>query len=140
MSLEDNKNVVRLYQEACNRDDLNALDDLVAPDLVTHSQAPGLPQGLEGGKRAHRATVAAFPDLHYEIEELVAEGDTVVERFTITGTHRGAFMGLPPTGRPTRFSGVSFFRLRGGKIVEHWGLQDGLALMIQLGAFTPPGM
>ena len=72
MSLEDNKNIVRLYQEACNRDDLNALDDLVAPDLVTHSQAPGLPQGLEGGKMAHRGTVAAFPDLHYEIEELIA--------------------------------------------------------------------
>jgi steroid delta-isomerase-like uncharacterized protein len=139
MSQEQNKDLVRRYQEAFNRGDLEALDELVAPDLVTNSQAPGLPQGLEGGKMAHRGTLAAFPDLHYETHELIAEGDTVVQRFTITGTHRGPFMGLPATGRPIRFSGVSFFRVRGGKIVEHWGIQDQFTLMIQLGLFTPPG-
>ena len=139
MSIEANKDVVRRYQEAYNRSDLEALDALVDPHLVTHSLMPGLPPGLEGGKRAHQMTVASFPDLHYHIDELVAEGETVVERFTITGTQQGDFMGLPPTGRPTRFAGVSFFRLKAGKIVEHWGLQDGLTLMVQLGVFTPPG-
>jgi steroid delta-isomerase-like uncharacterized protein len=139
MGTAENKELVLKYQEAFNRGDLDALDALVAADVVTHSQAPGLPAGLEGGKMAHRGTVAAFPDLHYHIDELLAEGETVVERFTITGTHDGPFMGLAPTGRPIRFSGVSFFRVRGGKIVEHWGLQDQFTLMIQLGLFTPPG-
>jgi steroid delta-isomerase-like uncharacterized protein len=139
MSIEGNKEVVRRYQAAYNRGDLEALDAMVDARLVTHSQAPGLPPGLEGGKQAHRMTVAAFPDLHYETDELVAEGDTVVQRFTITGTHGGEFMGLPASGRPIRFSGVSFFRLKDGKIVEHWGLQDGLTLMFQVGIFPPPG-
>ena len=139
MSIEGNKEVVRRYQAAFNRGDLEALNALVDAHLVTHSQASGLPPGLEGGKQAHRMTLAAFPDLHYETDELVAEGDTVVQRFTITGTHGGEFMGLPASGRPIRFSGVSFFLLKDGKIVEHWGLQDGLTLMIQLGIFTPPG-
>ena len=124
MSIEANKEIVRRYQEAFNRGHLEALASLVAADLVTHSQAPGLPAGLEGGKMAHRSTLAAFPDLHDEAEELVAEGDTVVQRFTITGTHRSPFLGLQPTGRPIRFSGASFFRVRGGMIVEHWGVQD----------------
>ncbi len=139
MSIETNKDVVRRYQEAYNRGDLNALDALVDPNLVSHSLIPGLPPGLEGGKQAHRMTVASFPDLHYHTDELVAEGETVAQRFTITGTQQGEFMGFPASGRPIRFVGVSFFRLRAGKIVEHWGLQDGLTLMIQLGIFTPPG-
>jgi predicted ester cyclase len=137
MTTEENKEIVRRYQEASNANDLDALDALVAPNLISHNPTPGLPPGLEGGKMAHRATLAAFPDLHYHVEDLIAEGDKVVQRFTLHCTHRGVFMGLPPTGRdhPDR---VSIFRLEGGKIVEHWAVQDGLALMIQLGLFRPP--
>jgi steroid delta-isomerase-like uncharacterized protein len=139
MTIEENKAVVLAYQEACNNDDLGALDRLVAQDVQSHNPAPGVPSGLEGGKLSHRATRAAFPDLHYHTEDLIAEGDRVVQRFTLHGTHRGAFMGLPPTGREINFNGISIFRLKDGKIVEHWAVQDSLALMIQLGLFTPPG-
>jgi steroid delta-isomerase-like uncharacterized protein len=139
MSIEANKEVVRRYQEASNANDLGALDALVARDVVSHNPTPGLPPGLEGGKLAHRATLAAFPDLHYHIEDLVAEGDRVALRFTLHCTHQGEFMGLAPTGKEITLSGISIFRLADGKIVEHWAVQDGLALMIQLGVFKPPG-
>jgi steroid delta-isomerase-like uncharacterized protein len=139
MTTEENKEIVRRYQEASNANDLDALDTLVAPNLISHNPTPGLPPGLEGGKMAHRATLAAFPDLHYHVEDLIAEGDKVVQRFTLHCTHRGVFMGLPPTGREITLTGVSIFRIENGKIVEHWAVQDGLALMVQLGLFKPPG-
>jgi predicted ester cyclase len=139
MEIERNKEIVRRYQEACNRDDLGALDELVAADVISHNATPGLPAGLEGGKMAHRATLAAFPDLHYHIEDLIAEGDRVAMRFRLHCTHKGEFMGLAPTGKEITLEGISLFRLAGGKIVEHWAVQDGLALMTQLGIFRPPG-
>ena len=139
MTIEENKEIVRRYQEACNANDLDALDGLVANDVVSHSATPGLPPGLEGGKLAHRATLAAFPDLRYHVEDLFAEGDRVAQRFTLLCTHLGEFMGLTATGKEITLSGISIFRLRDGKIVEHWAVQDGLALMIQLGLFKPPG-
>jgi predicted ester cyclase len=139
MTIEENKAVVLAYQEACNSNDLDALDRLVAQDVRSHNPAPGLPPGLEGGKISHRATRAAFPDLHYHTDDLIAEGDRVVQRFSLHGTHRGPFMGLAPTGKEIAFGGISIFRLEGGMIVEHWAVQDGLTLMVQLGLFTPPG-
>ena len=99
---------------------------MVDPNLVTQFLIPGLPPGLEGGKRAHRMTATSHLDLHDQVDELVAEGKTVVDRFTITGTQQGGFMDFPATGRPIRFAGVSLFRVRAGKIVEHWDLQDGV--------------
>jgi len=139
MTTEDNKQIVRRYQEASNANDLDALDAFVAKDLISHNATPGLPPGLEGGKMAHRATLAAFPDLHYHAEDMIAEGDKVVQRFTLHCTHKGEFMGMPPTGREITLTGISIFRLKDGKIVEHWAVQDGLALMVQLGLFKPPG-
>ena len=81
---------------------------------------------------ARRATLAAFPDLHYHVEDLI-------QRFTLHCTHKGEFMGVPPTGREITLTGISIFRLKDGKIVEHWAVQDGLALMVQIGLFHPPG-
>ncbi len=139
MDHERNREVVRQYQEASNRNDLDALDEWVAADLVSHNPTPGLPAGLEGAKMAHRAILAAFPDLHYHIEDLIAEGDRVVMRFRLHCTQRGEFMGLAPTGKEISLDGISIFRLADGKIVEHWAVQDGLSLMVQLGLFQPPG-
>ena len=139
MTIEENKEIVRRYQEAYNANDLDALDGLVAKDVISHSATPGLPPGLEGGKLAHRATLTAFPDLHYHVEDLFAEGDRVAQRFTLHCTHKGEFMGVAPTGREIKLSGISIFRLKDGVIAEHWAVQDSLALMIQLGLFKPPG-
>jgi len=134
MSPEENKAIVRRYQQAYSTNNLDDLDELVADDLITHALMPGMPPGLEGGKQIHRMTVAALPDMHVAIEDLLAEGDKVVMRFTATGTFKNEFIGLPPTGKLITFTGISIFRLAGGKIVEHWGQEDELGLMRQLGA------
>ena len=134
MSIEENKTIVRRYQKAYNTNNLDDLDELVADDLITHALMPGMPPGLEGGKQIHRMTIAAIPDLDTAIEDLIAEGDKVVMRFTATGTFKNEFIGLPPTGKLITFTGISIFRLAGGKIVEHWGQEDELGLMRQLGA------
>jgi predicted ester cyclase len=75
----------------------------------------------------------AFPDLHFEIEELIAEGDTVAGRLSMSGTHEGALMGMPPTGHSMRQDHMHFVRFRDGKAVEHWGVRDDLSMMQQLG-------
>jgi len=134
MSLEENKAVIRRYQDAHNTNNLETLDEIVAADLITHSLLPGLPPGREGGKQAHRMIVGAFPDLHTKIEDLIAEGDKVVMRFAATGTFKNEFIGLPPNGKTINFSGMVIFRLAGGKIVEHWGQADELGMMRQIGA------
>ena len=80
-----------------------------------------------------------FPDLRFTIEELVGEGDTVAGRVTMSGTHEGEFMGIPPTARSVRQDQMHFVRFRDGKAIEHWGVRDDLGMMQQLGAITPPG-
>ena len=138
MSTEENKAVIRRYREIHNSGNLDALDQIVAPDLVTHSNLPGVPPGLEGGKMGHQAFLTAFPDTQVTTDELIAEGEKVVERFTARGTHTGPFMDMPPTGKSFVVSGVSIFRVADGKIVEHWGLNDAAGLMQQLGMGPQP--
>ncbi len=139
MSAEENKTLIRRYREIHNKGNLDELDKIVAKDIVSHSALPGLPPGLEGGKMAHNVFMAAFPDTHVTTDDLVAEGDKIVERFTATGTHKGEFMGAPPTGKKFQTGGMSVYRIANGKIVEHWGLDDALGLMQQLGMVPTPG-
>jgi hypothetical protein len=75
----------------------------------------------------------AFPDLHFTIEELIAEGDTVAGRLTMNGTHDGPLMSMPPTGRPVRQDHMHFVRFRDGKAIEHWGVRDDMGMMASLG-------
>ncbi|MBK9714245.1 MAG: ester cyclase [Kouleothrix sp.] len=130
---EANKAIIRRYREAHNANDLAALDEIVATDLVSHSHLPGVPGGREGGKMVHQGSLAAFPDGQTTTDDLIAEGDRVVERFTFVGTQQGPFMGIPASGKLCRITGMSVFRLADGKIVEHWGENDGLGLLMQLG-------
>lgn len=139
MSTEDNKALVRRYREAHSTNNLAALDDIVAVDIVSHNGLPGLPPGLEGGKMAHMAFAAAFPDGRATTEDLIAEGDKVVERFTFRGTNTGPFLGMPATGKQVVSSGMSVFRIANGKIVEHWGENDALGTFQQLGLVPMPG-
>ncbi len=81
---------------------------------------------------------AAFPDLHVTAEDIIAEGDKVVVRGTISGTHKGEFMGIPATGKEGRVTGISTFRLADGKVCEGWAESDSLGLLIQLGLAKPP--
>jgi len=138
MSTEENKAIVRKYREAHNQNNLAALDSIVAQDLTSHAALPGLPPGLQGGKVAHQIFLGSFSDLQTTTEDLIAEGDMVVERYTTRGTHTGDFMGAPPTGKKFAAETMVIYRLANGKIVETWGLNDVQAVMTQLGLMPNP--
>jgi predicted SnoaL-like aldol condensation-catalyzing enzyme len=132
----DNKDVVRAVEEAWDGQNLDALDQYFAPEFDNSTSAvPGLPPGL-----AHQGAMQSFPDRKVNIEEIVGDGDTVAIRTRVTGTNDGGFplFNVPANGAKIDFPAVGIYRLRDGKIVGHWGLNDALTLMMQLGAIQPP--
>ena len=133
MSSEENKRIVRRYQEIYNENDLEALGEVLSKDLLTPKIMPGIPSGMEGAKAAHQIMLAGFPDYQTRIDDLFAEGDKVAVRITMSGTHTGLFKGIPPTGRQVSFTGIYIARIANGKIAEHWGEEDGVSLLQQLG-------
>jgi predicted ester cyclase len=136
MSIEENKKIVRRYQEIYNSNDLEALGEVVSQDLLTPKIMPGIPTGIEGAKAAHRIMLAGFPDYQTIIDDLIAEDDKVVARITMSGTNTGSFMRMPPTGKHVSFTGIYVARMANGKIVEHWGEEDGVGLLQQLGVLS----
>lgn len=136
MSIEENKAIVRRYQEIYNSNNLDALGEVLAEDLVMPKVMAGMPPGLEGAKRVHEISLRGMPDWHTQIDDLIAEGDKVVARITMTGTHTGDFWGFPATGNKVNFTGIYIVRIENGKIVEHWGEEDGVRLLQQLGAIS----
>ncbi len=139
MSAEENKAIARRAYEIFSSGNLEALEEVIAPDLVDHNAAPGQAPGIEGTRQGFGMLRAAFPDLRITPEDLIGEGDLVVARLTVTGTHQGEFQGLPPTGKQVTMSGIEIVRLAGGKAVERWGEFDTLGLLQQLGAIPAPG-
>jgi predicted ester cyclase len=139
---ELNKAIVRRYREIHNNDEMDKLEEVLAPDFVPHSTMPGMPwNGLESAKQIHLLGKASFPDMSVKTEDLIAEGDKVVERWTQTQTHTGApFMGIPPSAKPIVMTGMSIYRIANGKIVEHWGNMDFFGMMAQMGAIPTPGI
>ena len=134
MSLEENKARVRqLYEEVFNKKNLAAVDDYFAANVIDHSLPPGAPGGIEGVRLTIGMFVTAFPDLNITVEDLIAEGDRVVARWTLCGTHQGASLGMPPTGKQFTMPGISVVRLAGGKSVEQWVVHDQLGMLQQLG-------
>jgi steroid delta-isomerase-like uncharacterized protein len=136
VSIEENKRIVRRYQEIYNSNNLDALEEVVAADLITPRIMPGMAPGLQGGKQVHLTTLIGMPDWHTAINDLIAEADKVVARITMTGTHTGDFWGIPATGKRVTFTGIYIVRIAGGKIVEHWGEEDGVSLLQQLGVLS----
>ena len=133
MSIEENKNIVRRYQEIYNSNDLDRLTEVVSEDLLTPNIMPGIPAGLEGAKAAHRIMLVGFPDYQTVIEDMIAEGEKVAARIKMSGTNTGEFMGIPDTGKRVEFTGIYIARIANGKIVEHWGEEDSVSLLQQLG-------
>ena len=124
----------RYFETVWNRGDLDALDELLAPHYVNHTPSvPNPPPGAEGLKPIVRAIRQAFPDLHYDIRDVVATDDVVVLRVVMTGTHRGELFGLAPTGRRVEVNQINIERIREGRIAEHWRVTDELTMMRQLG-------
>jgi predicted ester cyclase len=101
---------------------------------VTHNPLPGQPPGREGQKQTITAVRAALPDIRSTIDDLIAEGDKVVWRWTARATHQGPLMGIPPTGKQITFGGIVIDRIASGQIVERWDQTDTLGLLQQLGA------
>jgi steroid delta-isomerase-like uncharacterized protein len=141
MSTEQNKALARqMIEEVFNRGNVSRADEFMAPDFVEREELPpGLPPGREGVKQLTAAMRNAFPDFKATIDDIVAEGDKVVLRQTWSGTHKGEFMGVPPTGKHVSFQVIDIIRFAGGKCVEHWGQMDRMGLMQQLGAIPAPG-
>jgi steroid delta-isomerase-like uncharacterized protein len=137
MSTENNKKlVVDHYEAFLHRRDDEAVRKQLAADFVDHEMPPGTAPGPESALQYRSMLLAAFPDLRVKIEDIVAEGDLVAVRAVWTGTHRGVFapMPLPPTNRTGRLSGMVFWRVRDGKIVERWATLDNAGLYRQLTA------
>ena len=142
MSEEANKALMRrMVEEILNRGNLEAADEIFAPDYVLHDPAsPEEVHGTEGFKGFVGVFHTAFPDLHVTIEDQIAEGDNkMVTRYRVSGTHLGDLMGLPPSGRRVTFAGVGVTRTSDGKVVETWEHYDALGLMRQLDVVPLPG-
>ena len=129
------KSIVRcLVEEAQGKGNLAVIDELIAEDFVDHSAFQGLPPTREGVRILFGALRAAFPDLVVDIHEQIGEGEKVVTRKTFSGTHRGDFMGVPPSGNRIAFEVIDILTVRDDKIREHRLQMDQLGLLKQLGA------
>jgi len=118
--------------------DMKIIDELVKPNFVEHSAAPGMPTGVEGLKAISNMIRGGFPDFNIIVEDQIAEGDRVVLRFTEEGTHKGQVFGIPPSGKRARWSAIHIIRVEDGKMAEHWDAIDLLGMMRQIGAIPAP--
>ncbi len=140
MSTEENKALVRrFYDEVFNKQNLAGINDFLDPHIIEHSLPPNLPGGIKGSRQLIGMYLMAFPDLHLTSEDLIAEGDKVASRLTLQGTHKGEFMGIPPTGRQVSVTGIQILRVTSGKIAENWINLDALGLLQQLGVMPSMG-
>lgn len=140
MSQEMKNRIIQFTEEIWHKGNLDALEEFLTDDYIRHTS----PGGREGGRDVvgiadARRSIAAFravlPDIQFEIDDLLAEGDKVVARWTCIGTHSSEFRGIAPTGKAVRFIGINIYRLREGKIAERWAVEDWVGLLQQLGAF-----
>ena len=129
--------VRRSIEEIQNKGDFALFDELFAEDYVDHTPQRGFSATREGTRALYRALRAAFPDLSVETHFQLADGDRVTSYKTYRGTQLGPFMGRPPSAKPMRFDSVDVMRVRGGRIVAHWGVGDLLGLVQQLGIIEP---
>ena len=135
---ERNKAVItRFVEEVQNKRDWAVYDELNDPSFVNLSAPPGIPPDREGGKVYLGGMLAAFPDAHFTIDDMIAEGDRVVTKKTFTGTHSAALGDLPATGRSVNLQFVDIMRVREGRIIEHWLSMNQLSFMQQLGVIPP---
>ncbi len=109
------------------------LDEILSPDFVDHDPAPDQGPGIDGLKSFFRTMHAAFPDLKAEVVEMTATDEHVAMRYTLSGTHKGAYMGIAPTGKSFKVAAVQLGRYENGKCVERWGSTDELGMLKQLG-------
>jgi predicted ester cyclase len=133
-STHDKQLVREFIQDLFTRGDLSAVDRYLDPAFVDHDAPfPGAPEGPEGMRLAAETFRRACPDWRSDLDQIVAEDDIVVERFTASGHRTGELMGVPPAGERLVLRGINVFRIRGDRIVERWGRLDEMGLAHQLG-------
>ncbi|MGW4911864.1 ester cyclase [Streptomyces sp. NPDC004270] len=134
----DNTATLNRFHSAVNSGDPDivskAIDEFVAPDVLFEAPVPMGATGPAALKRVWEVLLRAFPDIHVAVEETITEGDKVVSRNTVTGTHRGDYRGLPPTGKTVTYSEIFVFRFADGRIAEIRGVVDVLTMLRQLDA------
>ncbi len=133
MSKDQNIAAQQRMGEAINAGDLDALDEVMSPDVVDHDPAPDQPAGTQGFKEFFTTMRTAFPDLHVDVEHLVADDENVAFAYRITGTHQGEFQGIAPTGQRVDARGMQISRFVDGRITERWGSSDEAGIIKQLG-------
>jgi predicted ester cyclase len=132
---EQNKEICRrFFEELHNQHNVTIIDELVAPDVVSHDPFPGQLPGSEGLKNTMQMFWTGLPDLHVEIKDMLAENDRVMTRLNVKGTHTGTFLESAPTNNAVMYDEVIILRIANGKIVEHWAVADALSLMQGVGA------
>jgi predicted ester cyclase len=141
VSTEQNKALIcLLFEDGLNRNQPSVFDELIAADFVIYDAPPGMQHGPEGFRQVVAMFRTAFPDLHVTFEEDFADGDVVIHRGYVTGTHQGEFQGIPPTGKQVKMKTLDIWRVANGKAVENWVQMDMLGLMQQLGVVPLPGL
>jgi steroid delta-isomerase-like uncharacterized protein len=132
-----NKALFKRFHDAANTGDIEVIskmiDELVAPDAVIRTPLPIDATGADALKQIWAMLLRIYPDIHLTVEDLIGEGDKVVGRTTVTGTHQGEFMGVAPTGKSVTYNEMFIFRIADGKVVETWGVVDVYAQMKQIG-------
>ena len=137
---EANKAIAkRIFEEVWSQGNVAVIDELVADNAVNHSLAPGIPANREGFKMFAGMYLNAFPDMAMTIDDVIAEGEKVVVRWTAVGKHKGELMGIPATDKDVTVTGISIDRMAGGKIVESWGEFDLAGMLMQMGVAPPMG-
>lgn len=138
MSDQNKQLMRRAVEEIWNQRKFDLLHEFVASDFVIHTPHDDI-HGREGATQLYSMLYQAFPDLHFTIEDQLADGDSVVTRWTATGTHQGEFQGIPATNKQVRMTGTDIDRIANGKVAECWTTTDDLGLLHQLGVVPPPG-
>ena len=136
---EDNKAIATKFVERINKGDLSIINEIFDPAYVDHEAMPGVPPTRAGLHQGFAMILKGFPDFKITVTHLIAEGDYVLVHHLSTGTHKGEFMGMPATGKPVKYDEMHLVRFANGKVVEHWGVEDVMSMMQQLGAMPEPG-
>ncbi|MFF5262041.1 ester cyclase [Actinomadura viridis] len=135
-----NKATLQRFHDALGSGDMEVIsktiDEVIQPDVLIRTPLPVESTGARALKEVFAVLHQAFPDLHVSVEDVIAERDKVVSRNIVTGTHRGEYMGLPPTGRSVSYSEIFIVRFVDGRVAETWGVVDALSQMRQLGVMT----
>jgi predicted ester cyclase len=135
-----NKATFRRFHDAMNTGDVEliskTIDELVEPDVLIRTPLPVEATGAQALKQVWAMLLRGLPDVHVTVEDLIAEGDKVVSRNSVTGTHQGEYMGLPPTGKSVTYNEIFILRFVNGRVAETWGVADVFSQMKQLGVIS----